>query len=130
MDITKRSILKGLAAAGALPVFHIGNVGFGQTRIRQIEQGAKLRVALIGCGIQARTIINAVLLEKLVAIVDPDPTMLTRMDKEVASLNSANCSANYAGVQKFATYQEMFEKVGDQLDAVAKEQGNEAGFTA
>ena len=124
MNMTKRSVLKGLAAATALPAFHIGGTGFGQTRIRQIEKGAKLRVALIGCGIQARTVINAVLLEKLVAIVDPDPSQFTRMDKEVASLKNPECSANYAGVQKFSTYQEMFEKVGDQLDAVVIETPN------
>ena len=121
---TRRDLLKGMLAAGALPLFNVGCAGFGQGRARQVAKGAKLRVALIGCGIQARTIINAVLLERLVAIVDPDPAQLERMDREVASLKDPACSSNYAGVRKFATYQEMFEAVGDELDAIIVETPN------
>lgn len=124
MNVSRRRVLKGVAAAGVLPLFNIGCAGFGQGRAVRIAKGDKLRVALIGCGIQGRTIINAVLLEKLVAIVDPDPSQLERMDKEVAALNDAACSANYAGVRKFATYQDMFNAVGDGLDAVIIETPN------
>ena len=120
----RRDFLKLTAAAGVLPLFNIGCVGFGEGRARQIAKGAKLRVALIGCGAQARQIINAILLEKLVAIVDPDPAQLALMDKEVAALKNAACSANYAGVKKFATYQDMFDAVGDELDAIVVETPN------
>ena len=41
--------------AGALPLFNIGCAGFGFSRQRQIADGAKIRVALIGCGLQTTT---------------------------------------------------------------------------
>ena len=122
--MNRRDFLKVSALAGAMPLFNIGCAGFGQGRVRQIAKGDKLRVALIGCGIQGRTIINAVLLEKLVAIVDPDPAQWERMDREVAALKDQKASANYAGVRKFVTYQDMFETVGDELDAVIIETPN------
>lgn len=41
--------------AGTLPLFNIGCAGFGFSRQRQIADGAKIRVALIGCGLQTTT---------------------------------------------------------------------------
>ena len=41
---------RGFLAAGA--AFGIGGVAFGQSRARQVAQGAKIRLALIGCGNQ------------------------------------------------------------------------------
>ena len=124
MKISRRTAFKGLLAASTLPLFSVGSVGFGQGRVKQIEKGAKLRVALIGCGIQGRMIINAILLEKLVAIVDPDPKQLARMDSEVRALRDPVSSANYKDVKKFSTYQDMFDAVGDELDAVIIETPN------
>ena len=124
MNINRRDLFKGMVAASALPLFNVGCAGFGLSRERQIARGAKIRVALIGCGAQGRQIIDAVLLEKLVAIVDPDPAMLAKMDAEVAALDDAEAKANYASVRKFSTYQDMFDKVGDELDAVIIETPN------
>lgn len=39
---------RGFLAAGA--AFGIGGLAFGRSRVRQIAAGAKIRVALIGCG--------------------------------------------------------------------------------
>ena len=72
MNTTRRSVFKGMVAAGALPLFNIGCAGFGRSRCVQIANGAKIRVALIGCGLQTHTMIDGVLCEDLVAIVDPD----------------------------------------------------------
>ena len=124
MNINRRDLFKGMVAASALPLFNVGCAGFGLSRERQIARGAKIRVALIGCGAQGRQIIDAVLLEKLVAIVDPDPAMLAKMDAEVAALDDAEAKANYASVRKFSTYQDLFDKVGDELDAVIIETPN------
>ena len=60
MNVSRRSLFKGMAAASALPLFNLGRAGAGEGRARQITKGAKLRIALIGCGLQARQIINAV----------------------------------------------------------------------
>ena len=128
MRIGRRQFFAGMAAAGAMPLFNIGCVGFGRSRARQIADGAKIRVALIGCGIQARTVINAVLTERLVAMVDPDPSMFKKMDKHVAAYaekhGEPEIVENYKGVRKFATYQDMFDKMGDEVDAVVIETPN------
>lgn len=60
MNTTRRNVFKGLAAAGAMPLFNIGCAGFGMSRARQIAKGAKIRVALIGCGAR-RSAANAYL---------------------------------------------------------------------
>ena len=124
MKINRRGFVASGLSFGALSLFNIGCAGFGQGRARQIAKGAKLRVALIGCGYQACNIVDAVLLERLVAIVDPDPARIAALEREVAALKSPECSANFAGVRKFATYQEMFDAVGDELDAIIVETPN------
>ena len=43
MNMTRRTLLGGALAAGALPAFNIGAAGFGQGRARQIAKGAKIR---------------------------------------------------------------------------------------
>jgi hypothetical protein len=53
MNVSRRRVLKGVAAAGVLPLFNIGCAGFGQGRAVRIAKGDKLRVALIGCGHRA-----------------------------------------------------------------------------
>ena len=45
MDTTRRSVFKGMIAAGTLPIFNIGCAGFGLSRARQIANGAKIRIA-------------------------------------------------------------------------------------
>ena len=95
MNTTRRTIFKGLLAAGALPLFNIGCAGFGLSRARQIARGAKIRVALIGCGLQMGNMIDGVLCEDLVAIVDPDPARFAWLDKVVAE----TCGAEIRNVQ-------------------------------
>ena len=83
MRIQRREFLKASVASACL--FNIGCAGFGQGRRAQLAKGAKMRVALIGCGGQARVIVNAILAEKLVAMVDPDPAMFKKMARHVAT---------------------------------------------
>ena len=70
MKTRRRDFLK-LAAAG-VPLFNIGRAAFGQARARQIAKGAKIRVALIGCGFRMREMILADTSEQVVAMVEPD----------------------------------------------------------
>ena len=101
MDITRRTVFKGLAAASSLSLFNIGCAGFGTSRARQIANGAKIRVALIGCGLQTHAMIDGVLCENLVAIVDPDPARFAWLDKYVASTCGAAERENYAKARRF-----------------------------
>ena len=124
MKITRRTAFKGLAAVGALPLFNIGCANFGMSRARQIAKGAKIRVALIGCGLQTKAMIDGVLCEDLVAIVDPDPERFRILDKFVAETCGAAERENYAKARRFATYQDMFDKMGGEIDAVVVETPN------
>ena len=109
MNITRRGVFKGMAAASSLSLFNIGCAGFGTSRARQVANGAKIRVALIGCGLQTHAMIDGVLCEDLVAIVDPDPARFAWLDKYVADTCGAAERENYAKARRFATYQDMFD---------------------
>ena len=108
MKVTRRVVFKGLLATSSLPLFNIGCAGFGMSRARQIAKGAKIRVALIGCGLQTKAMIDGVLCENLVAIVDPDPARFDILEKFVAETCSAEDRANFATARRFFTYQDMF----------------------
>ena len=122
--MNRRDFLKCSALAGALPLFNIGCAGFGFSRARQIADGAKLKVALIGCGLQTGNMIDGALFEDLVAIVDPDPGQLAWLARHVAKTCTAEQKANFATAKRYATYQDMFEELGDELDAVIIETPN------
>ncbi len=124
MKVTRRVAFKGLLATSTLPLFNIGCAGFGMSRARQIAKGAKIRVALIGCGLQTKAMIDGVLCENLVAIVDPDPVRFDILEKYVAKTCSATDRANFATARRFATYQDMFDKMGNEIDAVVVETPN------
>ena len=124
MEVKRRAIIKGLLATGTLPLFNIGCVGFGQGRARQIAKGAKIRVALIGCGLQTRAMIDGVLCEDLVAIVDPDPVRFELLEKYVAKTCNAADRANFASARRFSTYQDMFDRMGGEIDAIVVETPN------
>ena len=100
---SRRRFLAGIGAASALPLFNIGCAGFGLSRARQIANGAKIRVALIGCGLQTKAMIDGVLCENLVAIVDPDPARFRALGKYVAKTCSAENKANFASARRFST---------------------------
>jgi len=91
---------------------------------RQIPRGSKIRVALVGCGLQSRMMIDGVLCEDLVAIVDPDPARFEALDGHVAATCGAEARANYAKARRFATYQDMFDEMDGELDAVVVETPN------
>ena len=123
MNITRRKLLKRLGAslvAGAtLPLFNIGCVGFGESRARQLAKGDRIRLALIGCSLFMR---NAHIKRlhgdgnvEIVALCDPDPRMIAAV-KEAAVRHYG--SFDWSKSRDFADYREMFDKVGDQLDAV------------
>ena len=49
--MNRRSFLKNATSlAAGMSFFNIGGFAFGESRARQIAKGAKIRVALIGCG--------------------------------------------------------------------------------
>ena len=118
MGANRRTIVKGLLAAGALPLFNIGCAGFGQGRARQIAKGAKIRIAIVGCGDWGRTLLNRAGLVggcELVALCEPDPKAIVDLKKKCAKVWGLD-ALNAAKV--YPDYREMFAQLGDTLDAV------------
>ena len=111
---TRREFLKTAAAcAGAAATLRL----FGAPQVRaEAAAGAKLRVAVIGCGIQGgHAHLSAALNEKLVAIVDADENQLARALRQVQKLQPAG---HAAGIRTFTDYRVLFDKMGRELDAV------------
>ena len=129
--MNRRSFLKTLVAApiaaGGIPLFNIGGEAFGFCREKQIRRGAKIRVALIGCGMQTKMMIDGVLCEDLVAIVDPDPNQIAILEKYVGETCEPEARAVFAGAKRYATYQDLFadfDKGVLPLDAIVVETPN------
>ena len=113
--MNRRTFLQLIASGGACSAFNIGCAGFGQGRARQIAAGAPIRVALIGCGGRMGSILEPVMKERVVAFVDPDPAQVKRMVARAAALPQA---AHAAGARVFADYRDLFDQMGEELDAV------------
>ena len=117
MNTTRRTLVKGMLAAGALPMFNIGCAGFGQGRARQIAKGAKIRIAIIGSGSWGQTLLNRAGLVggcELMALCDPDPAAVAALKKKCAAVWGQALDA----AKVYPDYREMFAQMGDRLDAV------------
>lgn len=110
----RRDFIKMVAAG--VPLFHLGGAEFGRGRARRIAAGAKIRVALIGCGHRMGEIIQLVLAEKVVALVDPDPACLKRLRAKIAQIPGG--AESLAGAVDYGDYREMFAAMGASVDAV------------
>ena len=111
-EMKRRDFMK-LAAGAAL--FNIGTLRAAPLA-KRIAQGAKIRVALIGCGGRMQTIVEPLMAEDVVALADPDPRMIERTKAKMARMPNAG---DISKVRTFADYRELFAKMGDEIDAVA-----------
>ena len=109
MEISRRSFLAASAAFG------IGGLAFGQGRARQIAAGAKIRVAIIGCGGRMQQLVEPIMAEQVVALVDPDPKMRT---STLAKMKKIPNAGDLSKVREFSDYRELYAKMGGELDAV------------
>ena len=112
MTMRRRTFLK-LAAFGA-PLFNIGSL-VAAPLAKRIAQGAKIRVALIGCGARMQQILEPIMAERVVALADPDPRML---DATLARMAKFPGAGDLSQVRRFPCYREMFAKMGEEVDAV------------
>jgi len=116
--MNRRGFLRAGLAAGALPWFHLGCAGFGKERARRIADGAKIRVGLIGCGAQMTGLIRRMggpRNVEVVALVDPNPGGIAATKQSAKKFYGA---FDFTGAWEGADYREMYEEVGDRLDAV------------
>lgn len=101
--LTRRTFL----AAGT--AFGIGGLAFGRSRARQLAAGAKIRVALIGCGGRMQQLIEPIMSERVVALVDPDPRMVAATRAKMAQVGGR---AALEGVRGFFDYRALFAEMG------------------
>lgn len=116
--IDRRSFVKGMAAVSALPFLATGCRRFGLSREAQLAGGAPVRIAIIGCGDWGRTLLNRAGASDrcaLVALSDPDPKAIADLQAKCAPVWGR---AALEGAKVFPDYRELFEQVGDELDAV------------
>jgi predicted dehydrogenase len=111
---SRRRLLKtaafGLGAAAASRLLPIPSVFAANITDK------KLRVALIGCGVQGVDVLmRSAMYERLVAIVDPDEGRHGSAMKKAASLSS---SFDTASVRVFKDYRKLFDAMAKDLDAV------------
>ena len=104
----RRSFL-GLAAAAAS--FNIVRAATPRT----IEAGRKIRVALIGCGLRMGVLCTKCEDVEIVALVDPWNRALDRIRGKLCKLYPGS---GYEKIPAFPTYQDLFAKMGDTIDAV------------
>lgn len=104
--INRRSFLSGALAAGTLPLFGIGSAR------------DKVRIAIIGCGDWGRVLLNragSFGCCELVALSEVDPAELKKLYKKCSKVWT---SEQLKAAKVYVDYRELFEKEGDNLDAV------------
>ena len=110
--MNRRDFLSLTASAAAMPFLGCASTSCA----RRIAPGKRIRVALIGCGLRMRHVLSAKCGdEQVVALVDPDRRAL---DDQRARLVKMYPGRGYETIPAFATYQDLFAKMGDDLDAV------------
>ncbi|MBQ6338612.1 MAG: Gfo/Idh/MocA family oxidoreductase [Kiritimatiellae bacterium] len=118
MITSRRTFLAGAAAVGALPLFNIGCAGFGQGRRAQLAQGAKIRIAIVGCGDWGRTLLTRAGLVggcEVVALCEPDAKAIAKLKKQCAKTWGREA---LDAAKVYPDYRVMFDEMGDSLDAV------------
>ena len=116
MKISRREFLKGSAASACL--FNIGCAGFGQGRRAQLAKGAKIRIAIVGCGDWGRTLLTRAGVVggcEVVALCEPDSKAIAKLKKQCAKTWGR---AALDAAKVYPDYRVMFDEMGDSLDAV------------
>lgn len=105
MNITRRSFLKSASAqaAGALT---IPAVLRGRAGAQSSPPNHRLNVACVGVGGRGRVAVDAMQTENVVAFCDVDDA------------RAAQTFADYPGVPRFRDFRQMFDRLGNQIDAV------------
>lgn len=116
----RRQFLNSCLWAGSASVFNIGCAGFGRSRARQIAEGAKIRIGLIGCGNRMSAsltygLLNNLCGEAIVCMCDPDPS---RWDSVRKIVKARQPQADASKIVAYYDYRKMLEIEGDRIDAV------------
>ena len=118
MKVSRRTFLAGAAVSGALPIFNIGCASFGQSRRAQLAAGAKIRIAIVGCGDWGRTLLTRAGIVggcEVVALCEPDSNAIAVLKKKCAKTWGREA---LDAAKVYPDYRVMFDEMGDSLDAV------------
>ena len=109
----RRDFIK--AAAAAMPLFYVGCASKGFVA-RRPAPGAPIRLGLIGCGSRmVRGLVTETAGERIVAACDADSARLDALKERLVKLKRAN---EIPGIRLFRDWRDLFDAVGDELDAV------------
>lgn len=111
----RRRFIKAATACVAIPLFNIGHAGFGQNRPRQIAAGGRIRVALIGCGNRMGVLLTKCEAVDIVALADPHKAALETTRERLCKRYP---DRGYDKIPSYPSYQELFDGMGDSIDAV------------
>ena len=117
MNTSRRTFLTGMAA-GTLSLFNVGYAAFGQGRKAQLAAGAKIRIAIIGCGDWGRTLLTRAGIVggcEVVALCEPDSNAIAVLKKKCAKTWGREA---LDAAKVYPDYRVMFDEMGDSLDAV------------
>ncbi|MBQ7189070.1 MAG: Gfo/Idh/MocA family oxidoreductase [Kiritimatiellae bacterium] len=107
----------GASLAGAAS-FHIGGIAFGQDRKAQLAQGARIRIAIIGCGSWGRTLLTRAGIVggcEVAALCDPDSSAVATLKKQCVKTWGRDA---LDAAKVYPDYRVMFAEMGESLDAV------------
>ena len=107
--MTRNDFLRLAAAGMAWPLWADVPV------VRRPAAGRKLRLALVGCGGRATSLILNMLGEDVVALCDPDST---RFEVILNRMKAYRYAGDLSRIRHFRDYHDLYQKMGRELDAV------------
>lgn len=110
---SRRGFIAGLGAAGAMP--WLGGCVTSGFAVRRPAPGAPIRLAFVGCGSRAVQLVTMTAGERIVAMCDPDSERFGIIADRLKALKRGN---EVAGIRTFGDWPEMFDAMGDEIDAV------------
>ena len=106
MNVSRRLFLSHTAAAGALGTFPF---------IRASAQGSaneKINIACIGIGNRGESVVNSLFDTKLCNVV-------ALCDTDMGAKHTLKIMQKFPNAQRFQDFRKMFDKIGNQIDAVS-----------
>lgn len=110
--LDRRTVLKGMLAAGGLAVLPSGVYGAAETQRRTIAPGEKVNVACVGVGNRGADIVKALHATGLANIV-------ALCDTEIGAKHTEAALTAFPGVPQFRDFRTMLDKMGKQIDSVS-----------
>jgi len=112
VSLDRRSFLKGVLTAGAVSVVTPSILLAASSPARRVSANAKVNLACVGIGNRGEDVIKALNDTGLCNVV-------ALCDTELGAKHTQPILKKFPKAQTFRDFRQMFDKMGDQIDAVA-----------